>query len=299
MAVSIQQIQQQPSGLDKFLSRLGGVAQIASSGFDLYNAPLKRRLAQAQLDQATEETKLMPEKFAQEQKRADATDKLTNLSIAEKEETAKEKALSAPIDRKAKALGITKLEADIAKSNKELTATSDPKAKLAKLSAEAQNKVGGIADALASLDQIRDAMSKGVGPSRINPNTPGIGTFVSDNQFTSAQRTLDEAVGRLQSGGVIGKEEIVTFREMGPRPADTDPVIIAQKLANQERFLNNKLTAFGFGADELSGMGFKTKFEPVKEASKGGVMDLVSKKPAATEPAIDPGLAAELKRRGL
>lgn len=126
----------------------------------------------------------------------------------------------------------------------------NPNKRLAQAPVELRSKVGLIANALGNMTDYENAYSQGETPSRINPNTPLIGSFVSDTTLTSSQRNLDEAVGRLQSGGVIGKDELVTFRNMGPRPGDNDE-IRTQKLAQQRSFLEDRLIAFGFSPEDL------------------------------------------------
>lgn len=151
----------------------------------------------------------------------------------------------------------------------------DPKYKLSKLGGEAQNKVGSIAEGLASLSQMEVAADKGFGPRRINPDTAIIGGLVSDDPYSSAERTLNEVVGRLQSGGAIGDRELTTFKALGPRPGD-DAQAKLGKLNAQKRFLENKLTAYGLAKEDLPAMGFK--LNPAQEIANknGGLMDLVN-----------------------
>lgn len=145
------------------------------------------------------------------------------------------------------------------KSDEKNLKFTDPNRRLAEAPAEVKSKVGLIANALNNMTQYEQAFSRGESPTRINANTPILGSFVSDTKLTAAQRNLDEAVGRLNSGGVIGKEELVTFRAMGPRPGDSDDIKV-QKIANQRQFLEDRLAAFGFSAQDMGRIeGFDQK----------------------------------------
>lgn len=131
--------------------------------------------------------------------------------------------------------------------------------KLDKQPAEVRSKVGLLANALGNMTQFEAAFSKGQRPSYVDSNTPVVGALVSDTDLTRTGRMIDEAVGRLQSGGVIGKEELDSFRAMRPRPGD-NPEQQAQKIADMRTFLEDRLTALGFHPQELGELGF----DPVK-----------------------------------
>lgn len=137
-------------------------------------------------------------------------------------------------------------------------------AKLSKMSGETQGKVGSIASGLKALQGIDQSINNGVSAKYLDANTPIVGSLISDNSFTQNQRVLDEVIGRLQSGGAIGTEEIKTFRSLGPRPGDKAEVQ-RQKIQDQKSFLLNKLTAFGMNEDDLSQLGFDTGSTQAKQ----------------------------------
>lgn len=144
----------------------------------------------------------------------------------------------------------------------------EPRERLSKLSAEAQGKVGSIASGIQALYGIGNAVSAGDKPSYVDANTPILGNFVSDTDFTAQQRILDEVIGRLQSGGAIGVPEGKNFKAMGPRPGDS-PEQISRKIQAQKDFLNNKLAAFGFKEGELKDLGFNIESR-VASKKEGG-----------------------------
>jgi hypothetical protein len=130
--------------------------------------------------------------------------------------------------------------------------------RLAQAPAETKSKVGLMAHALGSMTLFEKAYSVGQRPERFDANTPILGTLKSDTDLTQQGRMLDEAVGRLQSGGVIGPDELKTFQAMRPRPADT-PEIQANKIAQMRGFLEDRLIGFGFKPQELGEAGYDLK----------------------------------------
>lgn len=156
------------------------------------------------------------------------------------------------------------------KAKEEARKLANPSYRLGQLSAEAQGKVGAIASGLQAIDQMGKAFNAGQTMDYVDANTPVIGNLLSDTDVTSAERTMSEVVGRLQSGGAIGVIEGKTFREMGPRRGDTKEEKI-KKLAAQRDFLNNKLAGFQMKPEELPGLGFKTTYDsPVNKGNGAG-----------------------------
>lgn len=148
--------------------------------------------------------------------------------------------------------------------------TTQPTKILSKLGGEEKNKVGAIASGFRALDMMTDAVqNKGQGPKRIDPSTSVVGGMVSDNEYFRGERTLAEVVGRLQSGGAMSKDEIATFKSMGPRAGD-DPSVIPQKINDQKVFLENKLRAYGLSEGDLQEAGFATRGlkEAITESKK-------------------------------
>lgn len=127
--------------------------------------------------------------------------------------------------------------------------------RLAKQGPDAKNKIGGIASAVSALNDMESSLNSGVGPRYLDANTPLVGKAISDTPYSKGERVLSEVIGRLQSGGAINKDEEKRFLAMGPRPGDS-PEIQRQKLQDQHVFLNNKLAAYGFKADQLPNIGF-------------------------------------------
>ena len=159
-----------------------------------------------------------------------------------------------PIKRRQAEAELKKTMAESLKISKESQA-KPADMRLQKMSAEAQNKVGSIASGIKALQGVKGALSKGYEPEYLTSRTPVIGGLISDNPLTQSQSILDEVIGRLQSGGAIGEEELKTFRSLGPRAADT-PEIQAKKVQDQMSFLENKLRAYGMGVKDLEAMGF-------------------------------------------
>jgi hypothetical protein len=126
------------------------------------------------------------------------------------------------------------------------------------LSGESKKMVGLANEGINAVTGMEQAMANGVGPSRVNPSSPLIGSFVSDNAFTSNQRIAAEMFGRLQSGGAINKEEEDRFIAMGPRPGD-DTQMAMQKLAAQKAALQDRLRIVGASPEMLSQAGVHSR----------------------------------------
>jgi hypothetical protein len=75
-------------------------------------------------------------------------------------------------------------------------------------------------------------------------------SLIGDNHFTMAQRMWGEAIGRMQSGGVINNEEAANFRKMGPGPLDTDPKIVKDKIAAMKDEMDSRIKNLGFDPAE-------------------------------------------------
>lgn len=133
----------------------------------------------------------------------------------------------------------------------------DPVYKLEKLGAEGRSKVGALSSGFQALDQMEKAMKNGHGPQHIDANTPLAGRLISDNPYSEGERVLTEVVGRLQSGGAMGENEVKTFKALGPKAGD-DSASKNRKLLQQKDFLQNKLTAFGLNNDDMKKLGFET-----------------------------------------
>lgn len=131
----------------------------------------------------------------------------------------------------------------------------DPAQRLGKMGAEGKQKIGFLTSGLEGLTRYEDAFGSGERQSYINPTTPLIGGLVSSTPIDEARIGLEEAIGRLASGGAINAGEEARFRKMIPTAADKD-VDARRKLTNLRKDMENKLTAYGFKAGELGDMGF-------------------------------------------
>lgn len=129
-------------------------------------------------------------------------------------------------------------------------------AQMNKLGAEGRTKVGYVANALSGLTDMEKAIDAGSKPTRFNPDTPLVGSAFSDTPFTMAKSRVSEAIGRLQSGGAIQKEERMAFDAMGPRPGDTEQIQM-EKLKKQRQFLEQKMSAYGLLPEGMGDAGFK------------------------------------------
>lgn len=130
-----------------------------------------------------------------------------------------------------------------------------PSQRLGKMGGEVKQKIGFITNGLEVLTRYEDAFRKGGRQAYINSSTPLIGSVVSSTPIDDARTGLEEAIGRLASGGAINSGEEARFRRMIPTAADNDDDA-ARKIVNLRKDMENKLTAYGFKAGELGDLGF-------------------------------------------
>ncbi len=79
----------------------------------------------------------------------------------------------------------------------------------------------------------------------------GSNTFsiIGDNPFTIAARNWNEAIGRLQSGGAINKEEEGRFRKMAPGALDAAPIQV-KKINEMMSEMSARINSFGLDPTE-------------------------------------------------
>lgn len=130
------------------------------------------------------------------------------------------------------------------------------KSALDKLSGEQKMKVGMMADALRSLNQYESAFNAGGRRSRINPDTPIIGSFLNASPIDEASTKLSDDIGRLRSGGAINQDEEARFLRMLPTAADDDATA-RRKLENIRTEFRNKISIFGVDENALAKGGFQ------------------------------------------
>lgn len=201
-----------------------------------------------------------------------------------------------PLQQELKSGRLAEVQAKREKSEFDKT----PKGRLEKSGGETKQKVGFITSALENLTKYEDNFRKGERQDRLTPQTPFIGGFISSTPIDEARVSLEEAIGRLASGGAIGSGEEARFRQMVPTAADSDEDAV-RKISNLRAEMENKITGYGFKTDELEGMGFDPKSLGYNtEFSKAPGRGLIKTEPKAPAPTPSPQeIAAEMARRGL
>lgn len=130
-----------------------------------------------------------------------------------------------------------------------------PQGRFQKMGTEGKQKLGFITGALQNLTDYDKIFQSGGRQAYITPNTPIIGNFKSSTPIDDARIQLEEAIGRLASGGAINTSEEARFRTMIPTAADKDEEAI-RKLSLLRREFENKLTGYGFQVKDLPALGF-------------------------------------------
>jgi len=110
----------------------------------------------------------------------------------------------------------------------------------AKLSAETKGRFDNARMALGAVQAMDDSLAAG-------DNTFSL---VGDNDYTMSRAQFEEALGRMQSGGAITKDEEIKFKKMAPGATDSQE-IQRKKLARLQSEMAQRLETLGFKPEEI------------------------------------------------
>lgn len=125
-----------------------------------------------------------------------------------------------------------------------------PEGRLEAAGGDVKQRVGYAAVGRQSAKKLMGLLESGEQPSRINPGTPYIGSFVNTDPIYQNLQVMAEQYGRLQSGGAINKDEEARFLSRGPRPGDT-PDVQKQKVQQMVDEFESKAKIYGAGPETL------------------------------------------------
>jgi hypothetical protein len=109
-----------------------------------------------------------------------------------------------------------------------------------KLSQDERQLLNNSALAYKAIFDMEDAIRKGVNKR----------TLVGDNDYTYAQNRFVEGIGRMQSGGAIGKEETENFKRLIPGMFDGKD-LTNKKIKDMKLELEARLKSIGFEPKEV------------------------------------------------
>lgn len=141
MAVGIITPQQEESGIDKFLRRLGGIAQLVQTGANIYNIPAQRRALEAEEKLKAQEAELYPQKFEQA---------LGDQALDRRYKEAQIAELSRKPEKEAEERQFRREELNLKKAEKQEAAAEKKKTSLE----EVDYRQGSILSSLDKLDEI-------------------------------------------------------------------------------------------------------------------------------------------------
>lgn len=159
----------------------------------------------------------------------------------------------------------------LAKNQQEAEFKKSFEGRLAKLGAEGKQRLDNARMGLIAVQGMSDALNMG-------QNTFSVW---GDNDFTQQRSLFEEALGRMQSGGAISKEEEARFKNMAPTFRDS-PEMKAKKLANLQAEMTSRIHTLGFQPDEL---GVKTMV--AQQPAKGGGGSILTNEANAAPAAPD------------
>lgn len=249
MPVSIAMPQRQKSTIDALNDGLGVISRAyeLKSGFDKSSQDEADRLKKAALEKALKDPTSQQSAMARrvlQQSGVNVDENASAFDIqsaygdtgkyAQQAQEAKLKSkFKSPQDQEVASLGKSIKEMQAEKLRKELYPTAQEK--LAGLSGTDKARYDSAKMGVDSVDKMVDALNKG-------DNTFSI---IGDNDYTMNRRAFEEALGRMQSGGAISKDEENRFRAMAP--TWTDNVQIQQKkAANLQNEMRSRLATLGF-----------------------------------------------------
>jgi hypothetical protein len=179
------------------------------------------------------------------------------------EEYFKAKSDADPITGLLKTLQVEKAKNDINDAAKKKT----PEGKIEAMSGEqkkrfdhtvgARNAVTDLSDAYKTLDITGDEDLLGSVKKR---SQMAAVPFRGDTPYTQALTRFEEYLGRLQSGGMIGKDEAARFRKMVPTSFD-NPKIGQKKLQDMTQELEASISTSGVKPEEAEAMGLLRRQE--------------------------------------
>lgn len=184
-------------------------------------------------------------------------------------------------------LGLDKLRADTTKSlaDAELSrikarvegAGTSGNAKLQKLPQETKVKIAFAREGLDAVNQIAKALESGV-------NTFSL---VGDNEYTLAREYFTQALGRMNSGGVITKDEEAAFQRALPKVTDTKDIQRKKLLATQAQ-MANRLRVYGVEPEDVG-----LTEEPINYGLE------TSRRDKSQQSQITPEIEEQLRKKGL
>src|SRR3990167_267927 len=130
--------------------------------------------------------------------------------------------------------------ADLIEKRKAAEFAKTPEGRLKGLNSGDKQRLDNAKLGLVSVQGMADALANGQ-----NTFSP-----LGDNDYTQQRALFEEALGRMQSGGAISKEEESRFKSMAPTWRDS-PEIQQKKLAQLQTEMQSRLGTLGFKPDEL------------------------------------------------
>lgn len=163
-------------------------------------------------------------------------------SEADTEQTKFKTANVMPLEIEKTKADILKTGAETKKINSELLGPGggDLNKRLAKLPTESRQR----------LDNSRMGLQAVIGMGKALEGGQNTFSLVGDNDFTQQRALFEEALGRMQSGGAIGKGEEARFKAMAPKLTDT-PEMRQKKITELQQEMITRMQTLGFKPEEF------------------------------------------------
>lgn len=123
-----------------------------------------------------------------------------------------------------------------------------PQGRLESMSGDVKMKAGAIFSMEDSIGELENLVSQGKKPGYVTQDSSvlgvPVGKLVQDNPIDVVSRKLVDDIGRLRSGGAIGREEESRFKNMLPTPGDNKEAALF-KLGQIRKEMAVKKSALG------------------------------------------------------
>lgn len=128
----------------------------------------------------------------------------------------------------------------LGKMKSESEAKNSVEGRMTKLGAEGKQRLDNSKMGFQAVNEMATALSAG-------DNTFSLW---GDNDFTASRTRFEEALGRMQSGGAISKDEEIRFKNMAPTFQD-NPDMRQKKLLNLQAEMANRMGTLGFKPEDF------------------------------------------------
>lgn len=172
------------------------------------------------------------------------------------------------------------------------SAPADTTQKMVKLGAEGKARLDNARAGFSAVQNMMKALDEG-------QNTF---SAVGDNDFTMSRSIFEEALGRMQSGGAITKDEENRFKKMAPTITDSKEMQ-KKKLQMLTEEMRSRMGTLGFSPEEFGLAAYTPQKEFADQSSLvkdfAASLETMGSKDAVASPVQDPVISRVANENGI